>query len=198
MICGGLFMEELIKKIKEVQCVTLDIKRDYFEGKDYQYIRTWLEEHDLNRHMPIESKSSGIIIVIESNQLKKVLLQIRGTEKSRIGIFGGGVDNNESSEDTAIRELKEELGLDIKQEQLEYLGRNPHELTYQNGDMVNYLADVFVLKFQEFPFIRLDYESNGVICLDKNSINDYINLKDDNALQIYDYWIDFIYKALDL
>ena len=57
-------MEELVKRIKEKNCVDLEIKNQYFYGKDYLYIRNWLKKHDLDMHMPIEMKSAGIIIVI--------------------------------------------------------------------------------------------------------------------------------------
>ena len=190
-------MEELVKRIKEKNCVDLEIKNQYFYGKDYLYIRNWLKKHDLDMHMPIEMRSAGIIIVIEYEDKKKVLLQIRGTEKSRIGIFGGGIEDNEMAKDAAIRELKEELGLNIGAEQLTFLGTNKHSLVYMGGDKVNYNAEVFMLKLKEFPFIKLDYESNGVICLDKSSIKVYIDLPDEKSLQIYDYWLEFIYRALE-
>ena len=37
-----------------------------------------------------------------------------------VGVFGGGVEKNESFEEAAVREIKEELDLDIKQEDLDF------------------------------------------------------------------------------
>lgn len=41
----------------------------------------------------------------------------------QIATFGGGVENDETLEETAIREAKEELGLEINPEQLSYFGK---------------------------------------------------------------------------
>ena len=189
-------MEELEKIIRETNCVTFEIKEKYFKGKNYQEIRQWLEDHGLDRHMCIDLRSSGVIVLINSGDETKALLQIRSSEKKSIGVFGGGVESNETSKETAIRELREELSLDIKPEQLEFLCVNDHYLTYTNGDKVHYLADVHILRLKDFPYIKLDIESNGVICLSKESMKDYILPGDDNAFKINDDWINVIEKAL--
>ena len=54
-------MEELVKKIQEHNCVTFEIQDEFFKGKDYIYIRDWLENHGFDRHMIIDKRSVGII-----------------------------------------------------------------------------------------------------------------------------------------
>ena len=113
---------KLIEKIKKEKCVTFDTREKYFKGKKFKEIRNWLEIHNIDRHITIELKSAGVIILISiPNNKEKVLLQVRATEKNRLGIFGGGIENDETPIETAIRELKEETGIEAKKEQLEFL-----------------------------------------------------------------------------
>ena len=190
-------MEELVKKIQEHNCVTFEIQDEFFKGKDYIYIRDWLENHGLDRHMIIDKKSAGIIIVIRNSTTQKLLLQIRSTEESRVGIFGGGIEDNETPIDSAIRELKEELNIDVKPEQLEFLSINNHILTYGNGDKVHYIAHMYVLELSEFPAIKLDFESNGVLYVDRDSIKNYINIDREDVFKIHNYWLKDINKVLE-
>ena len=190
-------MEELVKKIQEQNCITFEIQDEFFKGKDYIYIRDWLENHGLDRHMIIDKKSAGIIIVIRNSTTQKLLLQIRSTEESRVGIFGGGIEDNETPIDSAIRELKEELNIDVKPEQLEFLSINNHILTYGNGDKVHYIAHMYVLELSEFPAIKLDFESNGVLYVDRDSIKNYINIDREDVFKIHNYWLKDINKVLE-
>ena len=128
---------------------------------------------------------------------QKLLLQIRSTEESRVGIFGGGIEDNETPIDSAIRELKEELNVDVKPEQLEFLSINNHILTYGNGDKVHYIAHMYVLELSEFPAITLDFESNGVLYVDRDSIKNYINIDREDVFKIHNYWLKDINKVLE-
>ena len=190
-------MEELVKKIQEQNCITFEIQDEFFKEKDYIYIRDWLENHGLDRHMIIDKKSAGIIIVIRNSTTQKLLLQIRSTEESRVGIFGGGIEDNETPIESAIRELKEELNIDVKPEQLEFLSINSHILTYGNGDKVHYIAHMYVLELSEFPAIKLDFESNGVLYVDRDSIKNYINIDREDVFKIHNYWLKDINKVLE-
>jgi len=190
-------MEELIKKIQEQNCITFEIQDKFFKGKDYIYIRDWLENHGFDRHMIIDKRSVGIIIVIRNGTSKKLLLQIRSTEESRVGIFGGGIEDDETPIDSAIRELKEELNIDVKPEQLEFLSINNHILVYSNGDRVHYIAQMYTLELKEFPAIKLDIESNGVLFVDKDSIKSYINIDREDVFKIHNYWLKDINKVLE-
>lgn len=189
-------MDELVELLRKSNHITFEIREKYFKEKNYKEIRQWLEEHDLDRHMCIDFRSSGVIPIIINENEKKVLLQIRSSEKNAIGVFGGGVEDNESSKETAIRELKEELSLEVKPEELEFMCVNNHYLTYVNGDMAHYIADVHILRLSEFPYIKLDVESNGVICLSEKNIDDYILPDSDKSLKINKDWINVIMRAL--
>lgn len=190
---------KLIEKIKKEKCVTFDTREKYFKGKKFKEIRNWLEIHNIDRHITIELKSAGVIILISiPNNKEKVLLQVRATEKNRLGIFGGGIENDETPIETAIRELKEETGIEAKKEQLEFLEINEHDLEYENGDKARYTATLYLFKLNEYPKIKLDNESNGILAVSKDNFKDYTNVQNVNSLQLHECWKDTISKVLGI
>lgn len=76
-------------------------------------------------HDTINLTGVNVLILNENNQ---VLLQRRGTFPYKWGLIGGITELGESLEDTAIRETKEETGLDIKE--LNLLGTTSGEKCY--------------------------------------------------------------------
>lgn len=193
-------IQNLIKDIKEANCVTYDIKDKYFKKMNYKEIRDWLEKYGIDRHMTIALKSAGVVFIIRAKSKNdKVLLQIRATEENpRIGVFGGGIENNENPEDTIIRELKEEMNLSVSKEDLQFLEVVEHDLKYKNGDKAHYKASIYTLELKEFPTIKLDDESNGIIAISKENYNNFINVKDEKQLQIEKFWEKTIEKILNI
>lgn len=190
---------ELIEKIKKEKCITFKTREKYFKGKNFKEIRNWLEIHNIDRHIVIELKSAGVVILISTpNNKEKVLVQVRATEKARLAVFGGGIEDNETPIEAAIRELKEETGIEAKKEQLEFLEINEHDLEYENGDKARYIATIYVLRLSEYPKIKLDNESNGILAISKDNFKDYTNVQDINSLQLYEYWKNTISKVLGI
>ena len=143
-------------------------------------------------------KSTGIVILVSvPNESDKILVQIRADEAYKIGIFGGGIEDNETSIEAAIREIKEETGLEILEEQLDFLEMNEHDLEYSNGDKAHYVATVYLLKLTEYPFIKLDKESSGVIFLSKENYKDFMDVTNINSLKLSEFWWNTIKKILD-
>src|SRR3712207_9202438 len=90
------------------------------EKMDYvKYLRNKIG-HDV-----INLTGVNVLIINENNQ---VLLQKRGTYPFKWGLIGGITELGESLEETAIRESKEETGLDIKD--LHLLGTTSGENCY--------------------------------------------------------------------
>ena len=115
-------------------------------------------------------------------------MQVRSSEKARLGIFGGGIENNETPIEADIRELKEETGIEACEEQLDFLEINEHDLEYENGDKVHYVASLYLLKLSEYPTIKLDSESNGILTISKENYRDYTDIQNINSLQLHKYW----------
>lgn len=60
-----------------------------------------------------------IVTIFIQNNNKEFLIQKRSKQKNgKYGITSGHVNKMEKAEDAAIREIKEELGLDIKKDEL--------------------------------------------------------------------------------
>ncbi|ERI93692.1 ADP-ribose pyrophosphatase family protein [Clostridiales bacterium oral taxon 876 str. F0540] len=89
-------------------------------------------------HDPINLTGVNMLIINENNQ---VLLQKRGTFPFKWGLIGGITELGESLEQTAVREAKEETGLNIKE--LTLLGTTSGEKCYMehpNGDKVYFIT----------------------------------------------------------
>ena len=95
-------------------------------------------------HIPFIQTGSAIII---ENENKEILLQER-TDRNMWGLPGGCQDLGEQLEETAIREAKEETGLNLNKEDLvliDTLSGNSRKNSYPNGDIVynNTSTDLF-------------------------------------------------------
>ncbi len=192
-------MNSLINKIRNNNCVTFELREKYFKGKSFKEIRNWLEANGIDRHIPIDFKTAGVLIYINiPNGNSKVLVQVRSTEKYRLGIFGGAIEDDETPTQAAIRELREETGIETCEEQLEFLEINEHKLEYKNGDKTNYISSVYVLKLNEFPFIRLDSESNGIVCISKENYKEFMYNYQKESLQLYKFWNNTVLKVLNI
>lgn len=96
-------------------------------------------------HIPFIQTGSAIII---ENENKEILLQER-TDRNMWGLPGGCQDLGEQLEETAIREAKEETGLNLNKEDLvliDTLSGNLRKNSYPNGDIVYNNTSLYLVK----------------------------------------------------
>jgi NAD+ diphosphatase len=64
----------------------------------------------------------------------KVLFTVRNVapDKGKWDLPGGFIDPNENAEEAACREIREELGLDLKTADLKYITTSPNNYLYKN------------------------------------------------------------------
>lgn len=156
-------METATKKaIIEAGVITTAIRKNYFPNQKFGFIRQWLEEHQLDRHMAIELKSTEIAIIVKGFGL---LMQVRLSDHNQLGLWGGVIDDGEQPIEAAMRELHEELGLNVSPEQLIFMEENDHEHEYANGDKAIFHSYRYKLVLDYMPQIKLDSESVGVFML---------------------------------
>jgi ADP-ribose pyrophosphatase YjhB (NUDIX family) len=75
---------------------------------------------------------------------KDRVLLVRQSDSGRWSTPGGAIEPGESPEEAAIRETREETGLDIALDGLRSaLGGPEYRTTYSNGDVISYIAVVY-------------------------------------------------------
>lgn len=72
--------------------------------------------------------------------------------KGHWGLSGGGIARSETAENCVIREVKEEIGLDINLQDLQYLGQKAHPKTDQN---LHFKIDYFFIKLNNKPNLKV-------------------------------------------
>ena len=93
-------------------------------------------------HEPILTAGVGLFVF---NDQDKVLMQLR-TDYNQWGFPGGSMELGESFEETAMRELKEETNLDIKEMKLiKVLSGKDTYREYPNGDKLYDITALFVI-----------------------------------------------------
>ncbi|MFI5928296.1 NUDIX domain-containing protein [Micromonospora sp. NPDC051543] len=89
----------------------------------------------------IQLPSVSVLVVDETGRL----LLVRHTgSPDRWGVPGGAVEIGESPAQAAVREVREEIGVQIgRLRLLDVLGGTDYEVTYSNGDQVAYVTAVY-------------------------------------------------------
>lgn len=89
--------------------------------------------------VPLPSVS---VIVVDDHA--RLLLVRHTSNRDGWAVPGGAVDIGESPAQAAVREIREETGLQISQLRLlDVLGGSDYEVTYPNGDWVAYVTAVY-------------------------------------------------------
>lgn len=104
----------------------------------------------------------GLLII---NQNNEILMQLRDNkpniaEPNKWGTFGGKIEPNETPKQAIIREIKEELDLDIK---------NPEFFKIFNGTTGK--QHVFIMKVKKEPKIKILEGQKGEYISEKNLDN---------------------------
>jgi 8-oxo-dGTP pyrophosphatase MutT (NUDIX family) len=84
------------------------------------------------------------VTVLPVDERGRMLLAWHAGHTDGWGTVGGAVDPGESSAQAAVREAREEIGVDIRLVRLlTVLGGPDYEITYSNGDRVAYVPAVY-------------------------------------------------------
>lgn len=160
-------MVMLTDSIKKEGKVSEQIRKRFFYGRTFKDIRSWLKENGLDSHMPIELVSTEVALVTPEG----ILMQIRKSDKNQLGLLGGVVNDSETPEEGALRELAEETGIELCSDDLEFVGINKHFHQYDNGDKAIFKSYRYIVRMDYVPEIRTDEESEGTILVTKTILS---------------------------
>ena len=96
--------------------------------------------HDLRKvigHRKIILNCAGALIIRDD----KILFQ-RRTDNGKWGLIGGLVEMNETYEQAALREIREETGLEVKLDSFLGIFHN-HDMVWSNGDAAHVISAMF-------------------------------------------------------
>jgi NAD+ diphosphatase len=113
-------------------------------------------------HFHFFVNSAAAVAAIIVNSKNEILLTVRGVnpKKGMLDLPGGFVDPGESAEDALMREIKEELNLDVVE--LKYLVSFPNEYVFAGYTV--YTTDLgFVCKVQDFSSITFNDDISGYV-----------------------------------
>lgn len=115
--------------------------------------------------------AAAVAVVVTCGDEIMLTRRNQNPEKGKLDLAGGFTDPNESAEYTCVRELKEELGIDIKKENLKFLMSLPNVYPYK-GINYNTLDLFFEYSVEEKFEVDLEKtEVSEVVWLKKSEIN---------------------------
>ena len=96
-------------------------------------------------HFPLQLPGTGVVLWRKSVDGEiEVLLQLR-QDNDKFGLLGGGIELNETYEECALREVKEESGIEFSIQDLQLRGvyAGPKHITVKpNGDVIHHTVVV--------------------------------------------------------
>ena len=139
-------------------------------------------------HQKIILNASGGIVVKDG----EILLQHR-SDNAKWGLVGGMLEINETYLEGALREIKEETGLDVKP--ISFLGIfHNHNMVYPNGDQAHVICACYVFEIIGGA-LRKDEESLELKFFSKEELPEIF--AEDHKLAIKRYFDGFVFPILE-
>ena len=129
-------------------------------------------------HIPFIQTGSAVVV---ENEKGEILLQQRA-DNVRWGLPGGCQDLGENLRATAVRELREETGISVREEDLiliDTLAGEARKRVYPNGDIVYNNASLYLVRINSQDIrIEGDFESLKFKYFDVNNLPESLHDED--------------------
>lgn len=127
-------------------------------------------------------KSVHVWLINDNNE---ILLQYRCKDKKLFPdtwdcSFAGHIGAGETSIESVLREGKEEIGIDVDIDKLEYIFTNKEILKYENIDSREFV-DIYLLR-QNFELENIEFQEEEVSDAKYVSLDDFFDLMDNKRL----------------
>lgn len=116
------------------------------------------------------TNSAAAVAALIINEKKELLLTVRGIEpdKGMLDLPGGFVERNESAEEALIREVREELGLEI--EDYRYFVSYPNEYVFSGFKV--YTTDLaFICTVRDFQGMKAQDDVSSFVFIKKEDVD---------------------------
>eukprot|EP00923_Selenidium_pygospionis_P006635 GHVN01011390.1.p1 GENE.GHVN01011390.1~~GHVN01011390.1.p1 ORF type:complete len:295 (-),score=104.52 GHVN01011390.1:339-1223(-) len=103
------------------------------------------------------------LVVLDSPNQNKILMGLknRGFGKGLYNSFGGKVEDGEDVVTSAVREVKEETGLDVEYEMMRQGRIGVLSFTFDDNDL-NMVVNLFKINFDKLPHNQVNYECEEI------------------------------------
>ncbi len=132
--------------------------------------------------MKREFSAGGIVIKDSSGETKVLLIKnmaMRDPNKSYWGFPKGHLNEGESSKDAAIREVKEEVGLEV--EVIEKVGKSSYMFA-ANKEKIFKIVTMFLMKAKEGEIVIQDLEIQEAKWVDSKEALSLLSFPNDKKL----------------
>ena len=102
---------------------------------------------------------------------KNELLLVRKKGSKYFQLTGGKMESDESEIETVIREVKEEIGLNVSMDQLTYLGEHQTQAVNEINTIVH--GSIFIVKIENVFTPIIANEIEEYVWLNKNNYTQY-------------------------
>jgi histidine triad (HIT) family protein len=132
-------------------------------------LREHLPKPDLNAMLPAKPSASGVVLTDVDGRI----LIVRPTYRDTWGLPGGGVDGTESPREGCVREIREELGLDLEpgaliayEHRVNASGVDSHRFLFDGPVLTQSQIDAIALPPDELSDLRFVTLDEAVALLD--------------------------------